>query len=463
MYCNPAFAQSFMNEPLFATQDQYSYEDLLKGFTDSNRDLERMKIKVTAATLNNQQAKIKNSTQINLSTGNTKVVFDQAEGTYVTTDPSIKVTVPELNSLEISSAVPSKISSQGYSMEGTSVGVSADIVSNDKLNSKINSLENIRSLMIAERNLGNQELKVQAEFLSNIGTLFEKAQSVMSYRENYLEKLTAFERVKVDGYSKTSSKYKIAQIEKDAAYNDCLKAYRELKAQLSIFSGKCGVELEFLISDIPDVQLISFGDFEMNKFGKIEQALYNKEIGDLKRSENKVWNLSGNVDYVYSRKNNGEENYVLGTGINTSVKGINIGVGVDIPLTQSSNPSLSFNISYNPAAWQSTKLTLENNTLEEKMDELDIQDAYDSYRDTKRSFEIKAEDLNWENELLSEQVKYYESVRNETQKAYKQGIVNEIDYVKAENQYLRAKINLLKNKINKVQYNIEIQQNFVRD
>ena len=46
-------------------------------------------------------------------------------------------------------------------------------------------------------------------------------------------------------------------------------------------------------------------------------------------------------------------------------------------------------------------------------------------------------------------------------RAYKSGIINKTEYIKADNQYMKAYINLLKNRIKKIQYNIEVQELFI--
>lgn len=455
LFSGNVFAEDFMDEELFSSSSEYSYEQLLQGFTSTNRELERMKIKLDSAVLNNEKSDIKNGANLNVSSGNSKIYFDKSKGTYVSVNPSVNMSIPQANGLTINSSVPSKINADGFSVEGTSVQVSADLLNNERINTKISLIESQRNLLIAQRNLTKQQRTVQLDFLKEISVLYENALKVMSYRETYMEKATAFEKVKIDGYAKTSSKYKIAQIEKEASYKDCQKSYRELKSSLNLFSAKCGFEINYLPSEIPQIELLNFSDFPEENFNRIEQAVYNKELGTLKREVNSQWNLQANVGYQYNKKED-ENNYTISTGLDTSYKGLTFGFDVAFPLTSSSVPSLGFNIGFNPAAWKNSDINLKAMDLDIKLEDLDLLDARDAYKEACKTYETKAEDLLWESNLLQEQINYYKEVRDDTLRAYKNGIVSESDYIKADNQYLKVKINMLKNTINKYQYNLEV-------
>ena len=88
--------------------------------------------------------------------------------------------------------------------------------------------------------------------------------------------------------------------------------------------------------------------------------------------------------------------------------------------------------------------------MDARLEQLDVEDAYEKYSSSKRSYENQAETLKWESELLNEQITYYKEVRDEMSRAYKSGIINKTEYIKADNQYMKAYINLLKNRIKKI-------------
>lgn len=448
--------QNFMDGNFFS-EKEVSYEDLLKGFADSDSSLERMKIKMEAAEISYDQSSIKNGISVNLSSGNGKITFND-DGTEVKMEPSATVKVPDLNNLSVSASMPAEVKDGSMEVTGTTVKVSADILTGNRTNLKITNMETSRSLQNARNNLNNQERGVEGDFLSTIQSIYEKASSLMQYRETYLDKLVRLDEVAVNGYSKSSSKYKIAQIEKDSAYSECEKAYREYVNLLSDFSAKCGYEVDYLITGIPDVELVDFASFDMNSFAQINQALYSQEIGELKRAANKKWTLTGNVGYTQSNKT--DESSVT-TGLNTTWGGLGLGLDVFVPVSGSASPSLGFNVSVNPFAWKSQKLTEESGQLDAKLEQLDVDDAYDKYNSSKRSYQNQAETLKWESELLKEQTTYYKDVCDEMNKAYKSGLINKTDYIKAENQYMKVYLNMLKNKIKKIQYNLEVQKLFI--
>lgn len=452
------FGQSFMDADFFSNKE-VSYEELLKGFSGSDSSLERMKIKMESAEVSYEQSGIKNGISVNLSSGNGKVTFDDENGTNVTLTPSATVKVPDLNNLAVSASLPSELSDGGYTVKGTSVGVSADIITGNSESRKITNMEAEKNLKNARANLINQERGVEGDFLSAIQSIYEKASSLMQYRETYLDKLVKLDEAVVNGYSKTSSKYRIAQIEKDSAYSDCEKTYREYQNLLSEFSAKCGYEIDYLITDLPDVELVDFASFDMNHFTQIEQALYNQELAELKRAANKKWTLTGNVKYNQSKTLAGSNSSVT-TGVNTTWGGLDLGLDFTMPVAGEENPSLGFNIGINPFGWKTQALTEQSGELDARLEQLDVEDAYAKYSSSKRSYQNQADTIMWESELLKEQTAYYKEVLDEMSRAYKSGLINKTDYIKAENQYMKAYINMLKNKIKKVQYNLEVQKLF---
>ena len=52
--------------------------------------------------------------------------------------------------------------------------------------------------------------------------------------------------------------------------------------------------------------------------------------------------------------------------------------------------------------WKTQKLTKQNGVLDARLEQLDVEDAYEKYSSSKRSYENQAETLKWESELLNE-------------------------------------------------------------
>lgn len=447
-------SQSFMDETFFSNQE-VSYDELLKKYSQADSTLERSKIKMQQSQNNFSQTQIKNGLSLNLSSGDVKISESEVSFT-----PSATLKVPSLNNLAVSTNVSSKVSEGEFEYAGTKINASADIISGKKKEAEISKIENERSLFNAKNNLANEERGVEGSFLESIQAIYDKASSLMQLKETYLEKERALEQTVVNGYTKTSSKYKIAKIERDSAYSDCEKTYREYQNLLSEFCVKCDVQITYLITNIPDVELLNFSDFDMNCFSKIDQALYNQKMGELKRAANKNWTLSANLGFNQTNVLNQTQNS-LTTGAQTSWGGLGFGMNVDIPFTQNKEPSLTLNMSVNPFGWKTKQLSEANEELEEKLLQLDIDDAYENYKSTKINYENQAQTLNWEQDLLLEQTTYYKEVCDEMKKAYNSGLINKTEYIKAENQYMKAYLNMLKNKIKKIKYNLDVQKLFV--
>lgn len=456
-----AFSQNFLDEQLFdSNYNSIDFDLLLKGYKENDREFQKKKITFEKTKNSVLQSEISESTNFTVSTGNSSIELDSETGTKVEMKPSATVTIPQANNLSLSASVPSSFDENGYKMTGANVKVSADLISDKNVNTRINNIENDRLLLKAERDLENAELSVESNFYTEISSIYDKASSVLKLRETYLTKYNDFEQIKVLGYTASSSKYKIAKLQKDSAYNECVKGYKELTTMLSDMSIKTGVEMKYLLNTIPEVQIVKFENFKMESFNKIEDALYNKEIGTLKRDLSSEWSLSANMAYDYSTRNMLEDVHTVGAGLSGNWKGFDMGVGISFPVTDTANPSLTFSASFNSATWRKSAYTDENTALEKQLEDLNVQDAYENYRETKQTYINKAENLEWENQILQEQNKYYATISSESLSAYKKGILSEADYINAENQYLNIKINLLKNILSRHKYNLEVKQLF---
>lgn len=458
------YSQNFMDEKLFSDSADYDFNALMNKYLENDTQLKRKKMTLESARIEYQQNTMQLEPQIELSTGQINLNFNKDDGTTTSFSPSVSLKVPQWNNLQVNANMPSKIESSGFTVESSSVKVSTDIISSNKIQNDIKKTELERSLFEAEQNYRNQELSAKSDYYSVLINLYEKALSILDEREKYLDKLISFETVKLQGYTESSSKYKIAQLEKENAYNTCLMDYKELKNMFLDFSLKCDTNLDFLISEIPDIELVDFNSFDKSDYSKIEKSLYQKKNNELKLADQRDWSLSSNVNYGYkNNKTLDKDVYSVGVGLDGTYKGIGMGLGVSVPVNQTPYPSINMNFSFNPLDFKNSQLKEKLNNINLELLDFDVQDAYLSYEETQKSYINKAESLEFENTLLKEQNSYYKDLLAQSEKSYKNGIISQSDYIKAENQCLKIKINLIKNILNKYKYNLEVEQMFLEN
>ena len=94
---------------------------------------------------------------------------------------------------------------------------------------------------------------------------------------------------------------------------------------------------------------------------------------------------------------------------------------------------------------------------------LDIQDAKESYRNAKDTYQRQKDDLLWSLKILEEQCSYYEQIGNDTREAYEKGLVSYQDFLESSNLYNKIKIQYILAVINMRLYNIEVRSLFSGD
>lgn len=456
------FSQNFINEDIFYVSEKQSVslKTLLDGFKESNKDYQKAVINYKKTLNSITQSDLSIQPSYSIATGSSKIVFDSEQGTYLEMNPNASVSLPTLNNLSVNLKMPSTLDNQGYYLNGTDVSASFDIFSKKNFDIKLNAIQNEHSIIVAKQNLDAQNMSCEQQFYSDLISLFDKAYSVLQKREDYQTKLKDFESTKLQGYGTTSSVYKIALMQKDFSYNECQKAYKDFKSELLEFGIKCGVQLDSLIYDIPDVGLISFEDFSMDDYKKIQEANYSKQSALLKKEREQVINLSGTLNYNFSQSRTTQDSHSVGAGLKTDFSGVELGLGVAFPINSEKQPSLTFNASFNSNTNSKSKLDSENICLDLDLQEINVQEAYENYLKDKQVYLNKYQNLEWENSLLNEQKKYYSQLEKEFSSAYKKGLISESEYVKTQNQCENIKINLLKNILNKYKFNLEVQQLF---
>ena len=329
-------------------------------------------------------------------------------------------------------------------------------------------LESRHSLSVAERNYLKGGDSVEKTFLTELKEAYQQGSTVLDSRETYLEKVVDFETVRVQGFSPSSAKYKTAFLEKESAASDVEKNLRNLNFLLEILSEKCGTELSFLPGFIPVPGLVDFGDFKEETFLELEEADYNNLLGNISRKSNKTWSLSAEAGYDYTGSGlagnySGSETHEISAGVKAAFSGLELGTGVSIPLSEKGEPGITISAGWDSFSGRDKKLEKESENYDLLTELLDIQDAKESYRNAKDTYQRQKDDLLWSLKILEEQCSYYEQIGNDTREAYEKGLVSYQDFLESSNLYNKIKIQYILAVINMRLYNIEVRSLFSGD
>lgn len=448
--------------------EKADYDSLLEGYKKNSTELERLYIKLKQAEISSERVDLGQSPVYSFSTGTGKITLSGNTPGF-SFSPGGSIEIPALNGFTLKGEVPMNFSGEsGVTVESGSVSISGDIFSSKRLNREKALLESRHSLSVAERNYLKGGDSVEKTFLTELKEAYQQGSTVLDSRETYLEKVVDFETVRVQGFSPSSAKYKTAFLEKESAASDVEKNLRNLRFLLETLSEKCGTELSFLPGFIPVPGLVDFDDFKEETFLELEEADYNNLLGNISRKSNKTWSLSAEAGYDYtgsglSGSYSGQETHEISAGIKAAFSGLELGTGVSIPLSEKGEPGITISAGWDSFSGRDKKLEKESENYDLLTELLDIQDAKESYRNAKDTYQRQKDDLLWSLKILEEQCSYYEQIGNDTREAYEKGLVSYQDFLESSNLYNKIKIQYILAVINMRLYNIEVRSLFSGD
>ena len=211
-----------------------------------------------------------------------------------------------------------------------------------------------------------------------------------------------------------------------------------------------------------------FGDFKEETFLELEEADYNNLLGNISRKSNKTWSLSAEAGYDYTGSGlagnySGSETHEISAGVKAAFSGLELGTGVSIPLSEKGEPGITISAGWDSFSGRDKKLEKESENYDLLTELLDIQDAKESYRNAKDTYQRQKDDLLWSLKILEEQCSYYEQIGNDTREAYEKGLVSYQDFLESSNLYNKIKIQYILAVINMRLYNIEVRSLFSGD
>lgn len=442
-------------------------EKLLLSYIKRDIDLTKASLDFQRQVIQNEITTLQNGFSINLSTGSIRFTNIGTDNISISFSPSIEASIPQAANLDIYLKGDFGFQSKDFFSENISLSATVDILSSSQKERQIKKYESERSLLQAQRNLQEKALQSEKKFYNEIRNLINSIDSIVKKKNELYEEQIELEKVKLQGYSKTSVTYRRIEMSVLSLIHELESERHSLIYEYELFYKKCGEDLQIedeilvtdlLPTDIFEVPLKEFSNFEKEKFKEIDNAKWNKKINELKRAANINYSLDANAGYTINNKNTNSN--TVDFGVKGGFGGVEIGLGTNIPFMKDKSPSFSVSASVNPNTFKNNKLQdkIENISVQE--DQIQLNNARINYGTSFAEKKNEFENLEWEKKSIEENLGLSISQEESLLNWFKQGVITESEYLSAKNNVQSYSIKLLLNYINRIIYNNELAQLF---
>jgi len=464
------FIISFVSQFSFS-QEQYSIETLLTGYLEHDIELKKLLLNSKKSKLELEQTKIEQGFDITLSTGTMTFYSGKENGSSINFKPSINAKIPSVKNMTASASVDYNVNKvdKTSSFEDGKISFGIDLISKEEALSKISIEKSKRAVIEAEWKLQHAALSVERKFYTELQSILNLTNNILTYRQDYYTDKLNFEKLKVQGYSSTSSTYRIAEMKVSTGLHNIEVALHNLKRDIIIFYNRCGISLEIdeqsdlmtLVPDqIIDVEPINFNDFDKENFSSLENARWVCDINQVQRKVEKFFTLGVNAGYTF--KNSYTQSDTIDTSILATIGGVGLTAGVSLPVgVEDFSPAFTLSANVNPNSFKTREIKKQHDELSYKQDLYDIENAIQEYETTQVAFEQELINLKWEKETVKNNLDLYQKNETDLKKYYNYGIVSESEYLAAKNNRQLYEVKTKINQLEFILYNNDIRSKFV--
>lgn len=446
-----------------------SVENLLTGYLGNDLTLKNLSYAMSKTMLEKKVSDIDKGFSFKLSTGT--ITFSTTGNGSVKFTPSASFSLPQASNLGISVSSTILFDSLESTdvFSGTSLKVSADIISSTAKTRQVSLLKSQRTVLEAQRNLQNGFVKAEKDFYTDLKTLYNLWSQVVSAEKSLYDSKLDFEKIKAQGYAVKSTKYRTAQMEVLDNERNVEKKRRELDREVTAFAAKCGIEYsgsaeDFLPATIPGVEAVDVNSFSPDSYTKVESAKWTQYINDLARSAESAVTLTGNAGFTFNNSQTSSNTVDVGTDFTWNSTGLKVSTGAALPVGgESFNLVFTLGLSFDPNAFRTAKINSEIKAVEAEQESVAIQSALAEYKTQLVSRNSSLEDIKWEAETVKKSYEMYESLEADMKSYYLQGIVTESEYKSAQVNKESYRLKLLINSLDLIIYNDETTLLFCRD
>lgn len=451
-------------------------EELLAGYLERDSDIKNLTIDLQKEKISQQINDVENGFDISLSTGDMTFKFSD---TTFSVKPRVEASFPTNTNLKASVSGDLSFnlgdsngaSGESESITNISLKLSTDIISTTALEKEIETLKAQRRILEAERKLKSKALEKEKSFYSEYKTLLNTITSIIKKEQTYYDDKISFEKIKAQGYAKTSSSYRRAEMTVLSDEHEIETTKRNLIIDYKIFYIKCGKRIDIgaadyetldfiklVPSDIPEVEPLNVHDFDPANYTGTESAVWTNKINTMDRSTERKFSLTASGGYTF--KNSKTSSDTVDVGVDATYGGLTVGAETNVPLSNF-KPSVTLSATIRPNTFKKNKLESQKEELTEQQELMSITDAKIDFGTKALEKDLKLADINWERTKNNENLAMYESLENDMLKWYNQGVITESEYLSAKVNRQQASVTKIINLIDMIVYNCEIKTMFV--
>lgn len=459
---------------LFSTNFFFAFErvstnELLMSYLENDSDLKKTAISTEKAQLSLDSTLINNGFDIELSTGNITISAD-SNGTIFSVKPSVQASIPQASNLKISASSTYNYKNASSEIKDTKISTSVDILSNSSLNREISLLKAERSLEEAKRKLKKQAISAEKSFYTELKSLLNSTSSIITAQKNLYTSKIDFEKIKAQGFTSSSSTYRLAQTKVQSEEHEIERSTRLLIHAYVTFYKKCGHDVSFdaktdfyslLPDDIPEIEPVDVNSLNPDCYSEIENALWTNKINSMQRNNSKDYSLSANGGFTFN--NSATSSNTIDAGLSSIIGGVNLSTGISFPISDSFYPSFSLSASVSPNAFRQNSITKQQNALAEKEEKLAIETARWNYELNKSEWIQSLEDLLWNKKNDEASYNNYVTLEKDMGRYYRQGIISQSEYYSARTNLQSYTVKKIINAIDLIIYNDNILSMFTEE
>lgn len=472
LFLPPLFGDG--GENYFLDEKYAKVSSLLKGFLAEDLELKKNVLEAQNKRLELDAVKISGGISVSLATGN--VTFSTQDNSF-DVSPSLSVSIPQFQNAALQIDFPLEVENSQTAMQDGTVSLSADLISSASKKRKIELLEAERELSESLQNVKKRAVSAEIEFYENLKTLLEKNVSIHEKKGELYDDSLDLKVLETQGYSKNSAKYRQAELKVAGDKNEIHEAEREFVRKTALFAFKCGAGNQpdsyedaaaFLPDAVPSVELVKISDFDKNSYTKIESALWQNSIGNLKRDADSDFSLNAAAQYKLNSKKSDCDD--VGGKLNFGWNGLTLSAGVFAPTNNSlfgnlkpsgtplsSSPYIEFSAAVNPSEFRLSAIEKSQKKIQKDQEEIDIKIAEDEYDSTVLEKIGVFNDILWEKEVSAQELELYTQLEKDMKNWLSQGIVTESDAEDSKTKKEQAELNVMINSLEHIIYNNEIK------
>ncbi len=454
--------------------ERLSTNELLISYLENDTELKNLTIKAKKAELSLDKTEIENGFDISLSTGEV-TLKTSSDGVNFSVKPNVTAKIPQANNLEITGKATldgGNSEDTAFSTTDAGISLSVDIISSTALKQKITLLKAERTVTEAKRALENQALTAEKEFYTSLKEILNSTADLISKQSDLYEDTISFEKIKAQGYTASSSSYRLAQMKVQKDKYDIESDFHSLCHDYIVFYKKCGYDIqiddetnffELIPDDIPIVEAQNIDNFEPDSYTETEAALWNHKINAMERESEKFFSLAATGGFTF--KNSNTSSNTVDAGVTATIGGTSLSAGVNIPIAtkdEGTGPAFTFSAAVSPNTFKKNEITKQQNELDEEAENLAIATSRQNFGTAAVSQRQNLKDIQWSKETNESNYQIYSKMEEDMESWYKQGFITESEYLSAQTNARNYKVQLLIDDINLIIYNNEIQLMFVK-